>query len=105
MDFDCVVDVSWHLYVVRCRGGELYTGIATDVVRRLSEHESGAGAKYLRGKGPLALVFSTSANTLVDTTSPQGMLNSRPTGRQTREQKPGSNQNKTGKEQAKKTLQ
>jgi putative endonuclease len=59
MDFDCVVDVSWHLYVVRCRGGELYTGIATDVVRRLSEHESGAGAKYLRGKGPLALVFST----------------------------------------------
>jgi len=46
-----------------------------------------------------------SANTLVDRASPPGMLNSRRTGRQTREQKPGSNQNKTGKEQEKKTDQ
>jgi len=46
-----------------------------------------------------------SADTLVDRTSPPGMLNSRRTGRQTREQKPGSNQNKTGKEQEKKTDQ
>jgi hypothetical protein len=46
-----------------------------------------------------------SANTLVDTASTPGMLNRWPTGRQTREQKPGWNQNKTAKEQEKKTFQ
>ena len=45
--------------MVRCADGTLYTGIATDVERRLTEHESGLrGAKYLRGKGPLQIVFS-----------------------------------------------
>jgi len=37
----------------------LYTGITTDVARRFAEHRenSGPGAKYLRGRGPLVLVF------------------------------------------------
>lgn len=43
--------------MVRCRGGSLYTGIATDVERRFAEHQAGQGAKYLRGKGRLKLVF------------------------------------------------
>ena len=44
--------------MIRCADGSLYTGIAVDVSRRLQEHEHGArGAKYLRGKGPLELVF------------------------------------------------
>ena len=47
----------WSVYLLRCRGGALYTGIATDVARRLREHRQGRGAKYLRGKGPLRLVF------------------------------------------------
>jgi len=48
----------YSIYLVRCRDGSFYTGIATDVVRRFAEHEDGAkGAKYLRGKGPLKLVF------------------------------------------------
>jgi putative endonuclease len=47
------------VYLVRCRDGALYTGIATDVSRRFEEHRrrNGKGAKYLRGKGPLRLVF------------------------------------------------
>ncbi len=48
---------QWHVYLLRCRDGALYTGIATDVDRRLREHQDGKGAKYLRGKGPLELVF------------------------------------------------
>ncbi|NIC07895.1 GIY-YIG nuclease family protein [Billgrantia bachuensis] len=36
--------------------GALYTGITTDVARRMAQHESGRGAKALRGRGPLALV-------------------------------------------------
>jgi putative endonuclease len=35
----------------------LYTGIATDIDRRFTEHQSGKGAKYLRGRGPLRLAF------------------------------------------------
>jgi len=47
------------LYIVRCADDTLYTGIAIDVGRRFAQHASGTrGAKYLRGKGPLQLVFS-----------------------------------------------
>jgi putative endonuclease len=49
---------TWSIYLLRCADGSLYTGIATDVSRRLTEHaESEKGAKYLRGRGPLELVF------------------------------------------------
>jgi putative endonuclease len=50
---------AWSLYVVRTDAGELYTGVATDVARRLEEHrgEGPRAAKFLRGRGPLALVF------------------------------------------------
>lgn len=51
----------WHLYMIRCGDGSLYTGIAGDVARRLAEHRAGRGAKYLRGRGPLELVFQQPA--------------------------------------------
>lgn len=52
------VPAEYSVYLVRCRDGSLYTGIATNVSRRLSEHAEGKkGAKYLRGKGPLQLVY------------------------------------------------
>ncbi|MBN4076675.1 GIY-YIG nuclease family protein [Mariprofundus ferrooxydans] len=47
----------WFLYMIRCNKGQLYTGISTDVARRFAEHESGKGAKFLRGKAPLRLQF------------------------------------------------
>lgn len=50
-------DAVWFLYMIRCRGGQLYTGITTDVARRFAEHQRGTGAKYLRGKAPLELVY------------------------------------------------
>jgi len=48
---------TWFLYLIRCKDGTLYTGITTDVDRRFAEHQTGKGAKYLRGKAPLTLVF------------------------------------------------
>jgi putative endonuclease len=48
---------TWSLYLVRTADGALYTGIATNVDRRFDEHSEGTGAKYLRGRGPLELVF------------------------------------------------
>ena len=50
---------EFSLYIVRCADGALYTGIATDVDKRLAEHAAGVrGAKFLRGKGPLEVVFA-----------------------------------------------
>ena len=50
---------EWFLYMVECADGRVYTGITTDVERRFVEHSEGGikGAKALRGKGPLKLVF------------------------------------------------
>ncbi len=50
---------TWSVYLLRCADGSFYTGIATDVSRRVAEHADGQkGARYLRGRGPLELVFS-----------------------------------------------
>jgi putative endonuclease len=50
---------SWHVYLVRCADGSLYTGIATDVERRVQEHNSddAVGAKYTRARRPVTLVY------------------------------------------------
>lgn len=54
---------SWFLYLIRCADGSLYTGISTDVGRRFQEHELGGvkAARYLRGRGPLELVYCSPA--------------------------------------------
>ena len=49
---------TWKLYILRCGDGSLYTGITTDVEKRLEVHRSGKGAKYTRGRGPLELVYT-----------------------------------------------
>lgn len=51
---------SWSLYLVRCADRSLYTGITNDLEARFHEHATGGprAAKYLRGRGPLELVFS-----------------------------------------------
>ncbi|PKQ73862.1 hypothetical protein CJP16_18925 [Aeromonas sobria] len=45
----------WSVYMVRTATGLLYTGISTDPLRRLRQHQSGKGSRALRGKGPLTL--------------------------------------------------
>lgn len=49
--------MSYWLYILRCGDDTLYTGIAADVDRRLALHQSGKGAKYTRGRGPLTVVY------------------------------------------------
>ena len=49
--------MSYWLYILRCGDGSLYTGITTDVRRRLEQHRAGTGAKYTRGRGPLTLAY------------------------------------------------
>lgn len=52
-----MMDQNWNVYILRCGDGSLYTGISTDVQRRLAEHRNGKGAKYTRSRGPLELVY------------------------------------------------
>ena len=53
----------WYLYILRCADGSLYTGITTDVSRRLEAHRQGRGAKYTRGRGPLTLCYQEECGT------------------------------------------
>lgn len=51
------METQWYLYILRCKDNTLYTGITTDVEKRLEAHRSGKGAKYTRGRAPLELVY------------------------------------------------
>ena len=46
----------WYVYLIECRGGSLYTGIATDVERRYAQHLAGKGARYTRSHPPVRLM-------------------------------------------------
>lgn len=60
------MEAVWYLYILRCRDDTLYTGITTDVEKRLEAHRSGKGAKYTRGRGPLELVYREACGTHSD---------------------------------------
>ncbi|HEX5772764.1 MAG TPA: GIY-YIG nuclease family protein [Geomobilimonas sp.] len=50
--------MTWHVYIILCSDHTLYTGITTDIDRRLREHATGKkGAKYFRGRGPKELLY------------------------------------------------
>lgn len=49
--------MKWYVYILRCRDGTLYTGITDDLARRLGQHNTGKGAKYTRGRGPVTLMY------------------------------------------------
>ena len=56
----------WYLYILQCGDGSLYTGITTDVEKRLEVHRSGKGAKYTRGRSPLELKYREACGTHSD---------------------------------------
>jgi putative endonuclease len=49
--------MPWSAYIVRCRDGSLYSGVSTDVGRRVAQHNAGTGAKYTRARRPVELVW------------------------------------------------
>jgi len=49
---------KWCLYILRCGDGTYYCGITNDLQRRLAQHDAGKGARYTRGRGPVALLRS-----------------------------------------------
>ena len=61
-----MMEKTWYLYILRCGDGTLYTGITTDVQRRLEDHRAGKGARYTRGRTPLELVYREECGTHSD---------------------------------------
>lgn len=50
--------MTWTIYILKCTDDTLYTGITNDLENRIAIHESGKGAKYLRGRGPFTIVYT-----------------------------------------------
>ena len=48
--------MNWHVYIVECSDGTLYTGISNNVDKRIREHNLGIGSKYTRGRRPVKLL-------------------------------------------------
>jgi putative endonuclease len=48
---------GWCVYMLRCSDDSLYTGVTTDLKRRVSEHRSGKGSKYVRSRLPAEAVY------------------------------------------------
>lgn len=53
--------MPWFLYIIQCHDGSLYTGITTDIPRRLKEHNTKKGAFYTKNKTPVKLVYQENA--------------------------------------------
>lgn len=51
------------IYILQCADGTLYTGWTTDLENRINAHNSGSGAKYTRGRGPVRLLYSEAFET------------------------------------------
>jgi len=50
----------WCVYIIRCKDDKLYTGITSDLTRRLAEHNSGCGGRFTRFRKPVKLVYCQS---------------------------------------------
>lgn len=57
--------MTWYVYMLRCADGSLYTGVATDVNRRVHQHnfDNRLGAAYTRGRRPVKVVYTEPVST------------------------------------------
>ncbi len=55
--------MKWFLYILQCADGTYYTGVTTDMKRRLNEHNtSKRGAKYTKTRRPVKVVYLSGYN-------------------------------------------
>lgn len=48
----------WHLYILECKNGDLYTGITDNLQRRFDEHRAGKGGHFTKSFGPKEILYS-----------------------------------------------
>jgi putative endonuclease len=61
---------AWFVYILRCADGSFYTGITTDVARRVAEHNGNdaLGARYTRSRRPVLLAYAEAAASRAEAT-------------------------------------
>ena len=52
------MEPGWFLYLLRCRDKTIYTGITTDLERRLAQHNEGVASRYTRSRLPVVMVYN-----------------------------------------------
>ncbi|MDP2044049.1 MAG: GIY-YIG nuclease family protein [Candidatus Omnitrophota bacterium] len=50
--------MPWHIYIIKCKDSNLYTGITNNLERRIKAHNSNNGCRYTKGRSPVKLVYS-----------------------------------------------
>lgn len=55
--------MKWIVYILECSDDSLYTGITTNLTRRIREHQTGKGAKYTRNRGPFTVRYMETTGT------------------------------------------
>ena len=63
-------------YMVQCKYGTYYAGYSNDVKKRIAAHNSGKGAKYLRGKGTVKLVYKKKFITVQEAQAQERLIKS-----------------------------
>jgi putative endonuclease len=53
--------MAWHVYIIECSDGSLYTGITNDLDKRIAAHNDERGAKYTKSRRPVRLRYSEPA--------------------------------------------
>lgn len=48
----------WYVYIIKCSDGSLYTGVTTDIKRRIDEHNAKKAARYTQGRTPVTLAYN-----------------------------------------------
>lgn len=77
--------MSWWVYIVRCADNSLYTGITTDLQRRIDEHNQGnTGSRYTRARRPVELVYSEPASSRSDASKREHQIKQLPAAKKQR---------------------
>lgn len=66
--------MNWSVYIISCSDGSLYTGISTDVERRFRQHQTGKGAKFFRGRKPLAIAYQETGYSRANASRRESMI-------------------------------
>lgn len=51
------MSVTWYTYIVECKNGTFYTGITTNIERRIAQHNAGKGALYIKRYGGMPVTL------------------------------------------------
>ena len=66
--------MSWHVYIVQCKGSKLYTGITNNLERRIRAHNNGVASRFTRSRKPVKLLYSEQYSTKPEALSREAQI-------------------------------